>query len=120
MVAPTEVKASIISIPVLVFQIPPLSLSQKIGLVAIKYNVSPEILTKVIQCESFGSSTVQSYVVTNGIREDSWGLAQIHLSAHPEVTKAQALNVDFSLDFLASNLAKGQGNMWTCFRNLSI
>jgi hypothetical protein len=43
----------------------------------------------------------------------SHGLVQIFLPAHKEVTKEQAHNIDFSLDFLAKNLKAGKCRIWT-------
>jgi len=48
-------------------------------------------------------------------REQSFGLAQIHLPDWPSVTQEQARDVDFALDFMASNLSEGK-NIWSCKR----
>jgi len=63
-----------------------------------------------------GSTTIQSRCIDkNGKRENSWGLVQINLDHNPQVTLEQALDPDFSLEFLASNLAQGRCKMWmTC------
>lgn len=74
-------------------------------------------MNSIIQCESSYDPDIQSrYILPNGKRENSWGLVQINLDAHKNITKTQAKNVDFSLDFLASNLAKDKGSMWSCYR----
>lgn len=84
------------------------------------YNVSATTMTDIIECESGGDPNIQSFVIDKkGKREDSWGLVQIHLPDHPEVTKEQATDADFSLDFLAYHLSTGQGSMWSCFRQIS-
>lgn len=52
-----------------------------------------------------------------GDKEQSFGLAQIHLPAHTHVSKVQATNPHYAADFLARNLAVGRGSMWTCYNN---
>lgn len=54
---------------------------------------------ETIYCESMWYS-IQSGVVKNGVRENSWGLAQIHLDSHSEITKEQALDAYFAIDFM--------------------
>ena len=51
-----------------------------------------------------------------GQREQSFGLVQIHLPAHRTITKEQALDPEFAIDFLAKNLAQGRGTMWSCYK----
>jgi hypothetical protein len=87
--------------------------SEKIATVALKYNVSQITMTRVIDCES---SHNPSAIGDGG---KSFGLVQIHLPSHPNITKAQALDSDFAIDFLAKSLSQGKGKMWTCFRNLN-
>jgi len=82
------------------------------------YKVSYEQMWRTIQCESNGSSTIQSRHVKNGVREDSWGLVQIHLPAHLNVTKAQALDPKFAIEFMAKHFAQGGQRMWTCWREI--
>lgn len=48
----------------------------------------------------------------------SFGIAQIHLPVHPEITKEEALNPFFSIDWAAREFAAGRANEWTCFRQL--
>jgi len=98
---------------------------------AYEYHVSPKLLDKIITCESNWNTTLQSKHiyktdrpregVKKGQREQSFGLVQIHLPAHPNITKQQALDPEFALDFLAKNVAKGKGMMWSCFpKNVKI
>ena len=35
-----------------------------------------------------------------------------------DITKEQAFDPEFSIDFLAKNLAKGNGKIWTCFSKM--
>jgi hypothetical protein len=79
---------------------------------AMKYGVSESLMRQVISCESaFRSDAV-------GDHGQSFGLVQIHLPSHPTITKEQALDPEFSSEFLAENLAGGHGSLWTCYRQL--
>jgi len=87
-------------------------------------------MTAIISCESGFNPSIQSkhvYTEKNvpkgykvGDREQSYGLVQIHLPAHPNITKAQATNTDFATDFLAKNIAAGHASMWSCFKTLAM
>lgn len=72
-----------------------------------------------IMCESKASTTVQSMYPDpkgpNG-REDSWGIAQINLPYHPDVSREEATNPDFALNFMAKHFALGKQSMWTCYK----
>jgi hypothetical protein len=59
-------------------------------------------MKRTIYCES-GYKIIQSNVVKNGVREDSWGLAQIHLPSHPTVSKEQTLDPEFAIKFMSDN-----------------
>ena len=56
---------------------------------------------KTVYSESMWFNT-QSGVVKGGVREPSYGLAQIHLPSH-RLTKEKALDPYFAMDFLAEN-----------------
>jgi len=62
-------------------------------------------MKKTIYCES-GYQNIQSNVVKNGVREDSWGIAQINLYYHPQVTKEQAMNEEFAVKWMSDNWGK--------------
>lgn len=88
----------------------------------VEYNVSPKLMKEIINCESGGNPNIQSqHIYPNnkygkaGTREQSFGLVQIHLPAHKDISKTQALDTEFAVDFLASNLAQGHGRMWSCY-----
>ena len=90
-----------------------------------KYGVSAGLMDEIIGCESQWNVSLQSYAhytaknVPKGFkvgdREQSWGLVQIHLPAHPNITKAQALNPVFAANFLAENIAAGNPEAWSCY-----
>lgn len=69
-------------------------------------------MTKIINCESSRNPNAV------GDRGNSFGLVQIHLPSHPSITKEQALDEEYAIDFLAKNLSEGKGYLWTCYRML--
>lgn len=46
----------------------------------------------------------------------AFGLAQINDIYHPNITKEQAQDPHFALDFLAKNIKEGNGKKWTGYR----
>ena len=88
------------------------TLTERIEHYAALYGVSAEEMTEVIDCESGGNPRAL------GDSGKSRGLVQINRDYHPDISDNQAFDIDFSLDFLAENLAKGNGKWWTCWRNL--
>ena len=95
-----------------------------------EYGVSATNMLAVIDCESQFVIAVQSrhvYTAKNvpkgysvGSREQSFGLVQIHLPAHPTVTREQAIDPEFAVDFMAKNFANGKAGMWTCARKIAM
>lgn len=73
------------------------------------YGVSPETMDTIVRRESdYGEYEIGDYGT-------SFGLVQIHLPAHPDISKVEAYNPFFALNFLASELAKGHCHEWsTC------
>lgn len=90
-----------------------------------QYNVPYNKLYRIVECETANTfdPNIQSYVkynftdvrrgIVEGDRERSFGLAQIHLPDHPNVTMEEAKNPEFALDFMASHLSKGK-HIWYC------
>lgn len=93
-----------------------LTMNEKIDFYGEKYKVSTSTMHKIINCESHYDTKIQSGYYANGVREKSFGLVQINLPSHADITYEQAIDPDFSLNFLAENLSKGKGNMWSCFK----
>jgi len=95
-----------------------------------EYGVSAVAMNAIINCESQWNHTIQSqhtYTEKNvpkgykvGDREQSFGLVQIHLPAHPSIKKEEATNPEFAIEFLAKNLKAGKAGMWTCAKTLAI
>lgn len=78
---------------------------------AFVYNVDAKILHKVIQCESNYDTNAENI----NKWEESHGMVQINIRAHKEITKEQATDPEFAVDYLAKNIKEGRGKMWTCY-----
>lgn len=96
-----------------------------------EYNVSAQAMKGIIACESGWNPSIQSnhrYSATNapvgfrpGDREQSFGLVQVHLPAHPHISKQQAKDPQFAIHFLAENLRAGRARMWYhCSQQLAL
>ena len=73
-----------------------------------EYGIDPLPVMHTIWCESMFYN-IQSGVVKNGIQEPSYGLLQIHLPSHKSVTKEQALDPYFSIEWAMQNW---EGTAW--------
>ena len=60
-------------------------------------------MKRTIFCESLGYKNIQSNIIKNSIREDSWGIAQINLYWNPKVSREQALDPEFSIKWMSDN-----------------
>lgn len=92
-----------------------------------EFQVSRALITELIILENGKwDETLQSYHryatdrpewgVKAGDRERSFGLAQIHLPSHPNITYEQATDGDFSIRFIAKAISEGRGSQWSCYR----
>lgn len=88
------------------------TVKELIAYFADKYDVSEEQMLRTSFCESSHN--------TNAIGDHghSFGMWQIHLPSHPEITKEQALDPIFSTEWSAKEFAEGHQRQWTCWRNL--
>lgn len=77
-----------------------------------KYGLEPNILARTLWCES----SYRPDAIGDG--GTSYGIAQIHLPAHPQVTPEEALDPEWAVEWAAQAFANGQARMWTCFRQL--
>lgn len=90
-----------------------------------KYNTYPDKMWQTILCENPElKPELQSYIVKDGVREDSWGLAQFHLPSGNKtadgvtITKEMAQTPEIALDAMAYHFSIGNAELWTCFRNI--
>lgn len=103
-----------------------MSVWAKIDHYADLYGVDRDFLEMMVNCETAGTfdPKIQSGYhykfsdpkrgIAIGDREKSYGLAQISLPHHPEVSYEEAIDPDFALNFLAKNLSEGKGWLWSC------
>lgn len=106
-----------------VVQTTPMSTSSVRALIeasASKYGVNEVQLRNTLWCESQYKVGQSEYPDVNGPngREDSWGVAQIHLPDHPDVSREQAQDIPFAVDWAAKEFAAGRATQWTCYRLL--
>lgn len=74
--------------------------------------IDAEALLKTLECESKLNADAR------GDEGRSYGIAQIYLPAHPEISRAQALDPQWAIDWTAARFAEGKQGMWTCWRAL--
>jgi hypothetical protein len=76
-----------------------------------KYGVQVPLMKTVVTCESSWNRKA----VHISKWEESYGLVQINLKAHPTITVEQAEDPDFALTYLAKGLSTDP-NAWSCYR----
>lgn len=74
-----------------------------------EFGVSGHDMAQTIQCESQGNPEAI------GDHGTSLGIAQIHLPAHPEISKKEALDKEWSIKWMAQLFAAGRQSMWSCW-----
>lgn len=77
-----------------------------------KWDVNEGRLRKTLFCES---SLNPNAIGDEG---ESFGIAQIHLPSHPEITESQALNPSWAIDYMAQKFSEGEVTLWSCWRVL--
>ena len=101
----------------------------KVDFYANNYGVDANLMRKVIDCENKDWDTnLQSrykyprdnthWGVKAGETEKSFGLAQIHLPDWPDITKEQAKDPDFALNFMAKKFSEDKEELWSCYNLL--
>jgi len=102
-------------------------ITELINKYADQYGVSRTLMYNIIECETAHTfdPNIQSglkYKFTDskrgiviGQQEQSYGLAQIHLPDHPQVTIEQAKDPVFAIKFMAQNLSQDR-HLWYCER----
>lgn len=77
-----------------------------------EFGASGDQMARTIQCESDGNAAAV------GDHGHSFGIVQIYLPAHPDISKKQALDKEWSIKWMAQQFAAGRESMWTCWRQL--
>lgn len=85
---------------------------------AVEYHLNYKDFYDTLSCESAGFKdvTIQSQYIKDGKQEDSFGLAQINLGAHPDISYASATDPTFAIQYAAQQFSKGNADQWTCYR----
>lgn len=79
-------------------------------------------MKKIVACETghkYNDPAIQSNVIVDGVREESYGYAQIHLPSWTTkeiVTYEQAIDPDFAMNFLAEKMSQGLSRLWSCYK----
>ena len=75
-----------------------------------EYGISAHELRTTLWCESrFNTKAV-------GDGGNSHGIAQIFLRYHPTVSKAEAQDPKFAIQWTAKKFSEGRAHLWTCWR----
>lgn len=91
----------------------------KITQYAQEYGVSESMMDYVVRHESrYDNCAVGDthLIDPDGNPHVSKGAVQINEYWNPKISESEALDIDFSLKFLASNLADGKCRLWTTCR----
>lgn len=105
-------RTSIAEAPAPEVPIMPPTVQELVSKYALQYNVSASRMLATMKCESGLNN------LAVGDHGNSYGIAQIFLKAHPEVTKEQAQDPAFASEFMAKEFSKGNARIWTCWRKL--
>lgn len=103
-----------------------IDIDQLITDAAERHGVNRERLYSTLECESVGFKDVaiQSDYYHDGVRENSWGIAQFNLPTDLTtadgrmITKEIAIDPEEAIDAAAYQFAEGRASRWTCYRDL--
>lgn len=84
---------------------------------AFKYGVNEQHLYATLKCESMVDG-VPFDTNAVGDNDSSFGVAQIHLIAHPDIPRAAAMDGAWSIDWAAQQFSEGNAHWWSCWRHL--
>lgn len=87
---------------------------KQIQKIAEENSFPPELLISLARCES----NFNPYAI--GDNGNSYGLYQIFLRYHPDVTKEQAQVIEFSTIWTINKFKAGGWRLWTCARTLGL
>ncbi len=92
-------------------------IKELVDIYSTKYGVNSTRVLETIRCES-RFNNVQSAIVSKGVREDSWGIAQIHLPSHPNISKYKALDPNFAIEWTVKEFSVGHASKWSCYKKI--
>lgn len=100
----------------------PLTVREFAHKMAVDHGQNPKVFMDVISCESGWQEDIQSkhrYTSNKwapaGTQEQSFGIVQIHLPAHQTITKEQALDPYWSIEWMAQQWQAGNQRWWSCY-----
>lgn len=76
------------------------------------YGLPTTPFVETLRCESQFNPTAV------GDHGTSLGIAQIHLPAHPDVSRITSLDGIWSINWAAQQFADGNARIWSCYRKL--
>jgi len=77
--------------------------------------IEPELADTLIRLAHCESTLNPEAIGDNG---NSYGLYQIFLRWHPDVTLDQAQDIDFATRWTANKIRHGQGDLWSCWSKI--
>lgn len=89
--------------------------------VAIANGLNTDHFLGVIDCETGNTwdTTIQSkYIRKDGTQEQSFGLVQINLPSHTNITLQQAEDPEFAINWMAEEWVAGRQSEWSCWTKL--
>lgn len=78
---------------------------------AIEYGLNVILFMKVITCESHWNPTAIS-------QTGDYGVSQINLHFHPDISQAEAFDPKFSIQWMAQQWLHGNAYYWVCYNEL--
>ena len=84
-------------------------------------SLSPEKQDEIfntLKCESKFYPNAEGDYSTTTQKYTSFGLAQIHLPAHPDITETQAKDPVFAVYWMVDQFVQKNEWMWTCWKNI--
>ena len=122
--APSEAQNAPISDFLLkVGDIPIMTVEEQIRAISVVHGVDPDKFLALVKCENLAlDPNLQSNLrynfsdpklgIVKGTRERSYGLLQIHAPSHPNITMQQMTSAEWSLNWGAEQIAKGNAHQW--------
>ncbi len=83
---------------------------------AINHNIDPELFLGIATCESNWDAKVQSKYYYKGARERSFGIFQIFITKHTDVSEEQAKNPYFNITWAANNFVTPWNDWKICYK----
>lgn len=80
------------------------------------YNIP--YLPQLIKCESRFKNVRSDIINDKGEREPSYGIAQIHLPSHPDVSLSEAMDPYLAIKWTVDKINNGEQEMWSCYHKI--